>query len=669
MAEASTCNERTCSPPVFGKSEWLDITNSQVRSGTLKSYKALLQALQASLLLLTCILPSSTAAQAPICSDRTLILLQGINTKYDFYETTFGDLLQGIGSLYTRVVYYSYDPDNLQAYTREDTFQSISRSVAALAGTVKLEIARCPGVSIDMVGHSLGGLVALTYLGARERDTETASVKHLITLDSPLNGNSQHTIAFLADLYGWDVAESDVAQTLVRVKQDAKRDANIELAERLRRKTVIRTAGSHDDWVVPYEDAVIPGFELELWLGNFLPLDLEDMACRKEEMYSICAGHDQVLRDAGVRSQVRSVLSWSPPVQMTSAEDTTSGVSALVSAGGTLHLVWLSFKSVRVPEGSRTFDRRSIYRQKRVGGEWGQEVVLRGCRFQSPTLVTHPDGSVWIFGGELAECSYRVAGQLPIHMPLVSKGLSHFTYVLSAAFDQLGNLHVLAGDAQNTLAYVMRSAAGIWSRPDIWLPYDTRPETVLLIDARGNLHASYIRDNILANVSIAYYRAKPAGASEWNKQVALADEGKQGEIIDGVNFVSVGTAICALIRSFKPGGVHPPSRFLCTNNLSEWSATERLPDGFRPSYSTGKIILNQDRSLTVVGTTGRYTRLAIANRSPEGVWGRVVQGSLDVGKKVAFPEIFVAQDGRLNIVYSATYGDPDHLEVYIIRSG
>ncbi|HWE64054.1 MAG TPA: hypothetical protein VHB98_20260, partial [Chloroflexota bacterium] len=80
-------------------------------------------------------------------------------------------------------------------YTACDTIQPLSRSESALRAMLQSYHARYPYTTFDLIGHSLGGLVALEGLayddGSFVRSLGPAAVDKIITIDAPVNGINQ----------------------------------------------------------------------------------------------------------------------------------------------------------------------------------------------------------------------------------------------------------------------------------------------------------------------------------------------------------------------------------------------------------------------------------------------------------------------------------------------
>lgn len=260
---------------------------------------------------------SSASVTGQGCQERILVLLDGIATTYDDGEIDFEDVVDAIGRLYNRVVYFSYNPDNPRAYTVRDTLQPLARSAEALRRLLAQESRRCNGATFDLIGHSLGGVVAVEYLRADRATPVAGRIQHLITLDSPVNGLSPDHAAFLANLLGDSpIVRSPVARDLTALYQAAAGTRNVALAEQLRGRTVLRTLASSDDLFIPDALATIAGYGRVAALGNDLFSCLSGTTDRAGNVTlqvewddtAWCVGHMQVLSDPDVLTELRSLL-------------------------------------------------------------------------------------------------------------------------------------------------------------------------------------------------------------------------------------------------------------------------------------------------------------------------------------------------------------------------
>lgn len=90
-------------------------------------------------------------------------------------------------------------------YSACDTIQPLDRSEAALRAMLVSYRARYPYTTFELIGHSLGGLIALEGLaygnGAFVRGLGPAAVDKVITIDAPVNGLTQNVpVALLGGL-------------------------------------------------------------------------------------------------------------------------------------------------------------------------------------------------------------------------------------------------------------------------------------------------------------------------------------------------------------------------------------------------------------------------------------------------------------------------------------
>lgn len=98
------------------------------------------------------------------------------------------------------------DPTRDQSpYGPEDTWRGVEAAALRLRDQLRVQWARNPGQAVDLVGHSMGGVVALYYLLVLHdpADPTLPPIAHVATLASPLEG---------ADLAGGLVAAADDAR-------------------------------------------------------------------------------------------------------------------------------------------------------------------------------------------------------------------------------------------------------------------------------------------------------------------------------------------------------------------------------------------------------------------------------------------------------------------------
>ena len=113
-------------------------------------------------------------------------------------------------------LFYSYNPSDAGGYAVSGTHQTVARSVDALERELRAARQRDPSATFDLVGHSLGGVVAASWAvtNGRQYGFHTSRgllhvVNSIVTFDSPLHG-LQNTLSnnLVTRLFGGDVAYS-----------------------------------------------------------------------------------------------------------------------------------------------------------------------------------------------------------------------------------------------------------------------------------------------------------------------------------------------------------------------------------------------------------------------------------------------------------------------------
>lgn len=112
-------------------------------------------------------------------------------------------------------LFFSYHVNQPQTYTVGDTHQSVARSVDALEAQLRSVRKRDSKATFDLVGHSLGGVVAASWAvsNGREYGLNSAGllryVNSIVTFDSPLRGiSSRYLNPLVVRLLGGTVAYS-----------------------------------------------------------------------------------------------------------------------------------------------------------------------------------------------------------------------------------------------------------------------------------------------------------------------------------------------------------------------------------------------------------------------------------------------------------------------------
>lgn len=277
--------------------------------------------------------PSVTHVQTK-CQERIVVFLQGLATRFADSPQTFNDIEAAVGDYYQKKIHFNYRLGNDRPYDEVDTYQSFPRSVSALTQTITQELERCHEAIFDLIGHSLGGAIAITLLGNQEYTPLGSRIKRVITLDSPVNGSSQETVIqwlkFLDKVLEreWgifgagrlinDRFGSDVVDQLTHSFEHGRGEVIAGVVSRVEGRTAIHTLTSADDYIMPIKDAIVEGVE-KIWsLGNFTPFDWDDIQCRSDEQLGACLGHTQILHDPQVLSYLRAIIGVAEPVGQTS---------------------------------------------------------------------------------------------------------------------------------------------------------------------------------------------------------------------------------------------------------------------------------------------------------------------------------------------------------------
>lgn len=264
---------------------------------------------------------SPARAQGSQCQDKIVIMLPGLGNRYADSVDLFKNIEPLFGDHYQKRIYYTYRVEG-GPHDEIDTYQSLTRSVSALGNMVKQELARCSGATFALIGYSLGGAVAISFLANQAATPVGAAIKNLVTLDSPVNGSSRDTIQGwlkildrqVENRYGGESGVdrlssrfgSQAVEELINAYDHGRRDIIATDMRRISGRTTVRTIASSDDLVVPVGDAVVPGFEKILGLGNLFPLGLGDAGCILD--IALCLGHGQVLDSPAVHDEIKLAL-------------------------------------------------------------------------------------------------------------------------------------------------------------------------------------------------------------------------------------------------------------------------------------------------------------------------------------------------------------------------
>jgi murein DD-endopeptidase MepM/ murein hydrolase activator NlpD/predicted alpha/beta hydrolase family esterase len=198
-------------------------------------------------------------------------------------------------------------------YGPPDTWRGVAAASARLELELRAHARERPGQAVDLVGHSMGGVVALHYLLTRHDPTDPAlpPIAHVVTIASPLEGSDIARVlvdaqrdpagrAVVAAIGGL-VAEHDPAAPAVRDLAvgsallddlaDAWAEARADVwAGPLGTGTRLLTIAGQVDLVVPAHRAGLPDADHRMLPG----------------------GHDRVRHTEAVRQVVRAFLADEP---------------------------------------------------------------------------------------------------------------------------------------------------------------------------------------------------------------------------------------------------------------------------------------------------------------------------------------------------------------------
>jgi hypothetical protein len=135
----------------------------------------------------------------PLDERRIVVLVAGLGSSSQ--TASVGAVDTGtLGYAPGDVVRFSYDPEHA-GYEAADTTVDLARSAAALRSTLQEIRVRTPGVPVDVIAHSQGGVVARLALGSEgdHLDPRLPPIRTLVTLGSPHRGADAATAADALD--------------------------------------------------------------------------------------------------------------------------------------------------------------------------------------------------------------------------------------------------------------------------------------------------------------------------------------------------------------------------------------------------------------------------------------------------------------------------------------
>lgn len=211
-------------------------------------------------------------------------------------RATFGALLGALTRARVQYtpLYYSYDPNHPTVYSVNTTRQSIARSVTALAHQLRAVARRDPSARFDLVGHSLGGVIAASWAVTDGRDYGLdpaagllGATHSIVTYDSPLKGISGGlTGNVLVQLFGGAVWYG--------LQPDAETIKEITFFPNAWWRSVgrLHTIGNRADKIIPASESLLGYTRV-----------VNDTACPRDLVF-ISSCHGAVLSDIGLNSWV-----------------------------------------------------------------------------------------------------------------------------------------------------------------------------------------------------------------------------------------------------------------------------------------------------------------------------------------------------------------------------
>ncbi len=168
---------------------------------------------------------------------------------------------EGIPFTIKAVEAFSYAGDS-PTYTSSQTRQPLADSARALDAQLQRWQRAFPHASFDLIGHSLGGAVAVYWAGAIATPERLRAIHSIITLDSPLGG-IPHSIAdaLFAPFFG-PVAQDLLAGSQAITLMARAPDRWLTSANTL--SSPIFTISNVRDLVVPFLWASLPGAVLSV---------------------------------------------------------------------------------------------------------------------------------------------------------------------------------------------------------------------------------------------------------------------------------------------------------------------------------------------------------------------------------------------------------------------
>jgi hypothetical protein len=253
--------------------------------------------------------PHARRADGTGGSGNRVMLVGGINSAPDDLDRTADRL----GYDDNEIERFSYRPGSA-SYDHDDTHHPLEVSARALRDQLRAAQREHPGEPVDLLAHSQGGVVALTFvlLFYDQDDPTLPPIDNLVTLSSPLQGAPLASLASVLTTtpagraalervgFGRDsVRDLAEGSDVVRRILTAKLPASIDLA----------TIGSALDWAVPADHAHLPGAT---------QFDVAPITAR---------AHDDIVGNARAQQAVLAVLEDRPLPCLSLREGVTAAVA------------------------------------------------------------------------------------------------------------------------------------------------------------------------------------------------------------------------------------------------------------------------------------------------------------------------------------------------------
>lgn len=554
----------------------------------------------------------------------TLILLRGWNTDATISpngETSQIDkwwsLRDDILDLYSGVVYFSYNR-NGETYSPEDTYQSIYTHHRPLLRDLIQSCVNKGYTKFDLIGHSLGGVVAMEYIKLYGLSQGPGSIEHVVTLDSPVNGGEQaYRMAFLPGSLS-DVFKNALVVTLGKFLSGIQSGSQNSLAEvtamyedrantlklntnavplLLKRGTRISNFTNEDDIVVLLSDAMIPGaFGRSFQLGNDFP--------------SQDFGHGRIFNTRNypeVLPALRSELQTLPPPTPTPssgknpAKSSSTSTVLLLDISGSMGTAWRGGVKMESAKNAASDVVAMMEQENQQGGavhNVGIATFSSGAWLDQPLTTSY------------AQVQSIITGLMPTNGTNMGAGLEVANQALQASNADDGKVMILLSDGLVN--------EGMNSSMILSGPVQDAVNAGTCIYTIGFGEPGDLDEDLLRRI---------AGASGCGEYYYASDAYQLGNIYIRLRHESTGEVIAEIEGEVAQGGTTPPEPIQVPASKEELNITLSWPGSALDLIVTdpkGKPVdmLYQGASLV---TYGRFVYLIVKN-PPPGIWNLSVFG-------------------------------------------